>query len=567
MKFITDFLTQKEGSPTRDLWILTLIFGTAFFQFLGHFPLIGTDEARYMEIPREMIERGDFITPTLNYVKYFEKPPLHYWFNALAIQLFGETEFAGRFFGALWGVIGILFVYHLGRKLFGRREAILSALILGTSIGIVVQARINITDTTLTIFMTACLGCFLLAIQQNEKHQNWYFYLFYLFSALAVLAKGLIGFVLPGGIIFFFILITKRWRLIREMRLVSGIILFLLICAPWFIIVSIRNPEFARFFFIHEHFERFLTKVHGRYQPPWFFIPILIGVMIPWSFFIPTSIARIWGERKQEGSEIRMFLFLWVAVIFVFFSISDSKLVPYILPVYPALALLLGSSYSAAIDRGFSSLKIPALILSAVTILMGAGCIAYPHLVNDPKITTGGGIIMGGLFISLGVIALLNTTKNKTVPLFAGLAIMALLVGIFVPPTIYARMAKDRASRELALLVKEKAGQNDFVTVFEYEQGLPFYSHRRVIVVGDRNELEFGSRQGDQTAWFIEKDKFYKLWAGPNRVFTLINLRDLDAFEKTCKPSPILLGKSGRRALITNRPDNNTTFFKKNTAK
>ncbi len=553
MKYITDFISRKEGTAASDLGVLSLLFFTAFFQFLGHYPLIGTDEARYMEIPREMIERGDFITPTLNYVKYFEKPPLHYWCNVLAIKLFGETEFAGRFFGALWGVLGILFVYHLGRKLFGRREGVLAALILGTSIGIIVQARINITDTTLTICMTACLGCFLLAIQENEQHKGRYYYLFYLFSALAVLAKGLIGIVLPGGVIFFFVLITRRWRLLREMRLISGIVLFLLVSAPWFIIVSMRNPEFARFFFIHEHFERFLTKVHGRYQPPWYFIPILIGVMLPWSFFIPTAIARVWGERKQAGADIRLFLFLWAAVIFTFFSLSDSKLVPYILPVYPAVALLLGTTCSAAIDRGLSFLKIPAFILSAVTIIMGVGCIAYPHVVSDPKITAGGGIIMGGLLLGLGVIALINAARNKTMPLFAGLAIMALLVGVFAPPTIYARMAKDRASRELALLVKEKADKNALVAVFEYEQGLPFYSHRRVIVVGDRNELDFGSRQGDHSAWFIENDTFYRLWAGPTQIFTLINLRDLEAFEKTCKPPLILLGKSGRRALIANR--------------
>ena len=553
MKLITDFITRKEGSSAGDIGVLAIIFFTAFFQFLGHFPLIGTDEARYMEIPREMIERGDFITPTLNYIKYFEKPPLHYWFNAVSISIFGETEFAGRFFGALWGVLGILLIYHIGRKLFGRREAILSALILGTSIGIIVQARINITDTTLTICMTACLGCFLLAIQENEQNKGRYYYLFYIFSALAVLAKGLIGIVLPGGIIFCFILITRRWCILREMRLVTGIMLFLIVCAPWFIIVSIRNPEFARFFFIHEHFERFLTKVHGRYQPPWFFIPILIGVMLPWSFFVPAAIARIWHERKQTGADNRLFLFLWAAIIFVFFSKSDSKLIPYILPVYPALALLIGVTYSAALDRGFSSLKIPALLLSAVTILLGVGCIAYPHLARDPKISAGGGIIMGGLFFSLGVISLLNVTRRDTTQLFAGLAIMAILIGIFAPPTIYARMAKDRSARELALMVKEKADKNAIVAVFDYEQGLPFYARRRVVVVGGRNELEFGSRQGDQSAWFIEREKYDQLWAGPAQVFTLINLRDLSIFEKNCSPPLILLGKSGSRALISNR--------------
>jgi len=555
MKYITDFFTGKEGSPIRDLGILATIFGIAFFQFLGHMPLIETDEARYMEIPREMIERGDFITPTLNYVKYFEKPPLHYWVNALSIKLFGETEFAARFFGALWGVLGILLVYYLGRKLFGRREAILSALILGTSIGIPVQARINITDTTLTICMTACLGFFLLAIQENEQKKGRFYYLFYFFAALAVLAKGLIGFVLPGAIIFCYLLISRRWRQLREMRLVTGIAFFLLVCAPWFILVSLRNPEFARFFFIHEHFERFLTKVHGRYQPPWFFIPILIGVMLPWSFFIPTAIARVWRERKETGADTRLFLLLWAAVIFAFFSKSDSKLVPYILPVYPALALLLGTTFAAALDRGFSRLKIPALVLSVVNIILGLGCMLYPHLAKDPAFSPGGGIVMGGLLFSLGVIALINTLRSATAPLFAGLVITALLVGIFAPPVIYARIAERKSSRGLALLVKEKAGKDAVVAAFGYSQGLPFYAQRRVVLVGGRNELEFGSRLGDQSAWFIEAEQFNRLWAGPAQVFALIPLGDLESFQKSRQPPPILLGKEGRRALVTNRPD------------
>lgn len=555
MKFITDFFTSKEGRPARDLGLLALIFGAAFFQFLGRLPLIETDEARYMEIPREMIERGDFITPTLNYVKYFEKPPLHYWLNALSMTVFGETEFAARFFGALWGVLGILFIYYIGRKLFGRREAMLSALVYGTSVGIIVQSRTNITDTTLSICMTACLGFFLLAIQENEQKKGRYYYLFYLFSALAVLAKGLIGFVLPGAIIFCYLLITRRWRQLREMRLLTGIPLFLLVCVPWFIIVSLRNPEFARFFFIHEHFERFLTKVHGRYQPPWFFIPILFGVMLPWSFFIPTAIARVWQKRKETGADTRLFLLLWAVVIFVFFSKSDSKLVPYILPVYPAMALLLGTTFAAAIDRGFDSLKIAALVCSVVNIILGIGSMIYPHLASDPKITSEGGLLMGGFLCLLGVLALVNTSRRKTAPLIAGLAITALLVGIFAPPVIYARIAERKSVRELALLVKEKADKSAVVATFGYLQGLPFYSQRRVIVVGGRNELEFGSRLGDQSAWFIEGAQFDQLWAGPAQVFALIPLNELDTFRKTINPPLTLLGKEGRRALITNRAE------------
>ena len=130
MKFFYDFLSRKEGSYGKDLSLLFLMFGVAFFQFLGTIPLIDPDEGRYAEIPREMLERGDFITPFLNYVKYFEKPPLHYWLNALSFSLFGENEFAARFPGALMGLMTVLLTYHVGRKLFGRREGLLAALIL-----------------------------------------------------------------------------------------------------------------------------------------------------------------------------------------------------------------------------------------------------------------------------------------------------------------------------------------------------------------------------------------------------------------------------------------------------
>src|SRR6185369_1055185 len=158
MQRIVSFFTARISPALKDLAFLGVIFGIAFFQVLGKFPLMEPDEGRYSEIPREMLERGDFITPTLNYVKYFEKPPLHYWMNAFSTLVFGQNAFAARFSGALFGVLGVLVTYHLGRQLFGRRAGVLSAVVLGTSVGVLVQGRINITDTTLTFFMVVALG-------------------------------------------------------------------------------------------------------------------------------------------------------------------------------------------------------------------------------------------------------------------------------------------------------------------------------------------------------------------------------------------------------------------------
>ena len=187
-----------------------------------------------------------------------------------------------------------------GCRLFGRRSGLFAALILGTCTGFLVQARLDITDMTLTCTLSAALAFFIVAAREGERHPGRYYYFSYLCAALAVLAKGLIGIVFPGAIIFLYLLFTRRWRLLKEMHLLTGMLLFFAVSAPWFIMISLRNPEFARFFFIHEHFERFTSTVHGRYQPLWFFVPVLLGTMLPWSLFIPASVRGIWTGRTTR---------------------------------------------------------------------------------------------------------------------------------------------------------------------------------------------------------------------------------------------------------------------------
>jgi 4-amino-4-deoxy-L-arabinose transferase-like glycosyltransferase len=553
MRIITEWLIAKEVSAKRDISLLLTIFGIAFFQTLGRFPLIEPDEGRYAEIPREMLERCDFITPLLNYVKYFEKPPLHYWLNALFMSIFGRNEFAARFAGALMGLLAVLLTYHVGRKLFGRRSGLLAALILGTCTGFLAQARLNITDMTLTCTLSASLAFFIVAAREDERHKGRYYYLSYLCAALAVLAKGLIGIVFPGAIIFLYLLLTKRWRLLREMRLATGILLFLLIAAPWFVLVSLRNPEFAHFFFIHEHFERFLTKVHGRYQPFWFFIPVLIGTMLPWSLFIPAACRGVWRERHGAEGSSRLYLLIWAAFIFLFFSKSDSKLVPYILPVFPALALLMGDALAKILDGEFTPLRRHAWLAGGILTILGVGLILYPQLAPKPQLSGAAGAVLGLLFLGEGVATLGSARKGNTLALFTSLCLFSYLVGIVGPPVILSGIAEKKSSKELALQVARTASRDAVVASFGYEQGLPFYAERRVVVVDDRNELDFGSRQGDQSAWFIDLPRFRELWDGATPVFALLREGELARLTGTVKAPITVLGQNRRKMLITNR--------------
>jgi len=553
MQSIVMFVTAGINSARRDLAVLAMVFGAAFFQFLGKFPLMEPDEGRYSEIPREMLERGDFITPMLNYVKYFEKPPLHYWLNALSMSIFGETEFATRFPGALCGLLTVLFTYHAGRKLFSRREGLMAALILGSSTGFLVQGRMNLTDMTLTFCMTVSIGCFLLASRSDERTKGRYYCMFYLFSALAVLAKGLIGLVLPAGVIFLYMLFCRRWSLLKEMRLLPGILLFLAVAAPWFVLVSQRNPEFVQFFFVHEHFQRFLSKVHGRYQPIWFFIPILLLTMLPWSFFVPHAIMRAWRDRKEKGGDVLVYLILWAGFIFLFFSKSNSKLIPYILPVFAPFALLTGLFFSRVLD-GEAFPRRTGMLVASFLCILGCGAIAYPFVDMKPYVSPMGGLVLGTVFLLEGVIAFVYARRSDVLRLFLSLSAGGLLLALVAPYAVFATISqKNASSRELCRMVQGIAGPDTVVVSVGYEQGLPFYARRRVVIAGGMGELEFGAKIGDQSAWFMGQDQFPALWDSDRHVVALIKPKDLEKLTSVAKTPVRVLGEDMRKLLVSNR--------------
>jgi 4-amino-4-deoxy-L-arabinose transferase-like glycosyltransferase len=552
MRFITSFLADKEGSIKKDISLLSLIFGIAFFQFLGRMPLYEPDEGRYAEIPREMLEHGDFVTPFLNYVKYFEKPPLHYWLNALSFTIFGQNEFAARFPGALMGLLTVILTYHVGRKLFCRPAGILAALILGTSPGFLILARLDIIDMTLTCTLSAALAFFILAAREGEPRKALYYHLFYLCAALALLAKGLIGIVFPCAIIFFYLLITRRWRLLGEMRPLTGTALFFLVAFPWFIVVSWRNPEFARFFFIHEHFERFLTKVHGRYQPFWYFVPVLAGTMLPWSIFIPSAMKGVWKERLSSEGESRLYLVLWALLIFLFFSKSDSKLIPYILPVFPPLALLIGSAFARLANAIPKAEKTESYIIAAILTVGGAGVICYPLIASRPDFTVNACVVIGGIFLGEGIITFINVSRGSLFNLLTGMLCCSYMVGIASPALVLSEMAKNKSLKEPGIFVRERVGKDAVVASYGLLQGFSFYSERRVVIVGARGETEFGSNQGDHSAWFIDIPGFIRLWDSPVSVFTLLSEAEYKAMLGFMRTTPRIVVHTARYRLITN---------------
>jgi 4-amino-4-deoxy-L-arabinose transferase-like glycosyltransferase len=374
----------------------------------------------------------------------------------------------------------------------------------------------------------------------------------YVFAALTVLAKGLIGIVLPGVVIVGYILVTRRWSILKEMRLVTGTLLFLLVAAPWFVLVSLKNPEFARFFFIHEHFDRFLTKVHKRYEPPWFFIPVLIGCMLPWSFFIPSAALSAWKERRGPGADALLFLALWAVLIFGFFSASSSKLIPYILPVFPAVALLTGRAFVVAAELPGRVFTVAVPVVGAVLSIMGVGLLIYPHVVDHPELSMVACVVGGVLFGAEGMVLLFRMKRFTAVSLFATLFLFSLVIEVVMPPFLLGKFVAERSSKNLGLIARSVMTPDTTIVSVGYNHTLTFYSGRRVVILGGPGELEFGSKQGDQSAWFIGLPEFTTLWKGPGQVLFSVDETLLPFFIKIMG-SHRVLGQQGNKLLLTNR--------------
>jgi len=548
---------NSEGPRLRDIVVLTVVISLFFALFLGSRPLSVPDEGRYVEIPREMVVTGDWVTPRLNGVKYFEKPPLFYWFEAGLIKLFGLSEWSVRLGPALFALFGCLAVYYAGTRMFGCLTGLLSAGVLATSILYYALSRLITLDMPVSVLLTSSLLSFLLGTREHAgPTRRLFFWSFYAFAALATMTKGLIGIVIPGMILFAWMLIMNEWRILRSMHLLSGALIFLAIAAPWHILVQRANPEFFQFYFIHEHFERYLTKVHGRFKPFWYFIPILLGGLLPWTAFLAQAvkhgIPRAWIDRSKHSETL--FLLLWTVLIFLFFSRSDSKLIPYILPIFPPVALLIGK-YLAGVWEGLHryGFRIGASFLMVLYGLFAIALIIAPHYWPEidmhelrPHLYALAAI---QLVCCLAVWTLRrNLGSRYAIGVLAVGTVLFLVVSNTFMPYLDTRSAKELAET-LRPLMKPAT---EVISYRTYYQDLPVYLERTITVADWKGELEFGSRQEDVSRWMIDEAECWKRWTGPDTVFLVTSKTNYDTLLKNSGRSFFIVEDSRRDIVLTN---------------
>jgi 4-amino-4-deoxy-L-arabinose transferase-like glycosyltransferase len=528
----------NKDSLKNLVYIALFSFIVIFFLTfeLGNRPLATPDEARYVEIPREMVATADYLTPRLNGIKYFEKPPFFYWLQACSIQMFGLQEGPMRLWVTFFAFIGCLVTYAFGSANFDRRTGFFSAIVLGSSVLYFSLGRLIILDMPVSILVTLILYSFYQGFNKlpGFERRLW-FYCFSAACALGVLTKGIMALAVPGPIIVIWLSLTRQWHRVLPVYFPSSLLLFFLMAAPWHILVSLKNPEFAYKYFIVEHFMRYTTDVHLRYKPFWFFIPILIAGFLPWTSFIPAAIVDAW---KKRTSPLNSYLLIWSGWVFAFFSVSNSKLIPYILPMFPPLSLIIGrflaDLWSNKAPKNQTSIYVYNIIFSIVLCLGGWGAVmCFPELLEDKTELLYYIRILMIIFMSNAALTLMITRFSKThIPQRILSTVCASSMAILLT-LIYAAPYMQRPSiKPLAKIINSRKQRNDRIVSFMcYYQDLPVYTGQTVTVVEAKGELEFGMSVEDTTSWMIKEEQFLKLWREKERIFAVGRKIELDRFQ------------------------------------
>jgi 4-amino-4-deoxy-L-arabinose transferase-like glycosyltransferase len=543
----------------KVVWGLLAAFVIVWLYVLGVRTLVPPDEGRYAEMAREMWATGDWITTRLNGIKYFEKPPLQTWMNALSFGLFGLGEWQARLWTGLCGLGGVLLTSYTANRLFGQRTGFYAALALGSTLYWVAGGQIDSLDMGLSGMMTVAL-CSLLIAQRDAatpaEQRNWML-LCWAGMALAVLAKGLIGVVLPGAVLVLYTLLSRDLAIWTRLHLGKGLLLFFAIATPWFVLVALKNPEQPHFFFIHEHWERFFLKTHHREGAWYYFLLLLIPGVMPWFGLLPQALVQ--GVKRAPGVfQPKLLLVLWAVFITFFFSYSSSKLPGYILPVFPALAILIASYLESAS-------RMNRMLAAGLLLLLGvAGLAALPHWIGSaprhpderalleayqPWVLSAAIVAAAGGALAIFHARQLRRDLTVLTLAIAGFISVQLILTGFEP---YGNL---RAGKQLALkMLPELQADTKVYSVSTYEQSMTFYLRRTVILVNYWDEFTFGLQQQPELS-IPTVDGFIARWQEhtAQKVKAMAIVSD-EAYQelKTKGVTMRVIAEDSRRLVITN---------------
>jgi len=532
----------SKVDPGIRAWLFVGLAGLislVWLASLANRPLFNPDEGRYAEIPREMLSGGDWVIPHLNGLDYIEKPPLQYWATAVMYRLLGVSEFSARLYTALTALAAVALMGLLAARLAGAGAGWRAAAILSGMFMFVVLGQLMTLDMSLTFWMTASLAGFLLAQRATATaaaaERGWMLFA-WAAAALGVLTKGLVAAAVPAAVLVIYSLGSRDFSPWRKLHGGLGLPLFLAITVPWHWLAARRLDDFLQFFFIHEHFARYLTPIADRREAWWFFGFVFLAGTVPWTVPALRVLAGGWRRGVPQGQfSPTLFLWIWVVFICVFFSVSDSKLMPYILPAMPALAVLIAAQPSSTLRRDF---LITSILTTGVALALGAATFAWPALIPDSdrrpyflQLAKPAREI-AVLLLASGVLVWVQGARDVTragVVLGAGwcLGVLLLIRAASLVAPIYSGIGL-----AAALPLAERAAP--LYTVRTYDQSLTFYLQRTVMLVGYRGELEYGLRKAPDRE--IAEDEFLTAWNSQSKAYAVMDKRTFNTFKERGVP-------------------------------
>jgi 4-amino-4-deoxy-L-arabinose transferase-like glycosyltransferase len=474
-----------------------------YFSHLGAIGFIGPDEPRYAFVAREMAESGDWITPRLYGQPWLEKPPLYYWAAALSFKLVGVSEAAARLPSALSALLATMALAWLAWRLYGAETARWLLLLLPTTVAMIGFSHAAATDMPFSAMLTVAMVCaaVLLSFVPGPRPPfSWSFvsrlpsvsltsFLFGVFLGLAVLAKGPAAIILCGGAIFFWAVLTKRWRDALHLFHPVAVGAFVVTVLPWYVLCSRRNPDFFRVFIIEHNFKRYLTPEFQHIQPFWYYAPILLLAVLPWTLLlVPAAyeLARAFRDRLRLGAS-DVFLAIWALFPCLFFSLSQSKLPGYILPSIPPLMLLCASGARKLLARNSLATRFAFIGSSALAIVaIGVAFAQTVRLRGLYRLLALGEVAPGRLLLLalglvVGAIAVLFILKRR--PRVAAFCIVGAVVVSLCSATL-TRVDAELSARQTAQAIGRILQPNEDVMVCDlsrsYIYGFNFYLHREI---------------------------------------------------------------------------------------